>query len=105
MRRALLFTSITAVHCLITILLLAYTFGAGMSRFDTGVPASARERIAATLLEVCGFPLLTVLFGMTPQSWFSGLFGYLPFLANSALWAYVILAVRRAIQAWNNPRS
>jgi len=94
MRRTLLFGLLTAVHLAVTISLLLIVFGGGMSRFDTGGEPGWFEAACGRLLSVLGFPILTLLETRMGQR-FPGLWGYVPFVANSALWAAAALGVLR----------
>ena len=97
MRDVILFASVTAIHLVSTIGLLLYVFGAGMARFDSGVPGGLTETVAGWLLAVLNIPVLTVL-NRLPARWGSGLWGYIPFLANSSLWGWVVVAARRRLR-------
>jgi hypothetical protein len=92
MRRTLLFCLLAAMHLAVTIGLLIVVFGAGMARFDTGGEAQWLEAMCGRLLDVLAFPVLTVLEHGTSRR-FPGLWGYLPFAANSALWSAAALGV------------
>lgn len=103
MRRTRLFFLLTALHWAVTISLLVFVFGAGMARFDTGGEAPWFEALCGRLLSVLGFPLLTFLdraIGLR----FPGLWGYVPFVANSAIWAAAALG---GVRIWrgHRPRS
>ena len=105
MRHTRFFCLLTAVHLAATVGLLLFVFGAGMSRFDTGGEASWFEALCGRALSVLGFPLLTLVDNRMGQR-FPGLWGYVPFAANSALWAAAILmflgvvrAIRRRLRA------
>lgn len=92
MRRPQLFGLLTAAHLAVTVSLLLFVFGAGMSRFDTGGQPGSVEAACGRLLSALGFPLLTLVEGRMGRS-FPGLWGYVPFVANSALWAATVLGV------------
>lgn len=94
LRTWILFVLIASAHLIATVGLLIYVFGAGMARFDTLSERTWMEAAAALLLNVLAFPLLTWL-GRWPLR-LRGLWGYAPFVANSALWALAILAAFRA---------
>jgi hypothetical protein len=100
MRHARLFCLLTAVHLAVTISLLLFVFGAGMSRFDTGGEASWFEALCGRALNVLGFPLLTLVDNRMGQR-FPGLWGYVPFAANSALWAAATLG---GVRIWRGLR-
>ena len=86
MRRPLLFGVLTAAHLALTVQPPALVFGSGMSRFDTGGQPGWFETACGRLLTALGFPLLTLVEGRMGRR-FPGLWGYVPFVANSALWA------------------
>jgi hypothetical protein len=84
MRDVILFASVTGIHLVSTVGLLLYVFGAGMARFDSGVPGGLTEALAGWLLTALSIPLLTLLDRLAVLRG-SGLWGYIPFLANSSL--------------------
>ncbi|MCA1562966.1 MAG: hypothetical protein LC804_22795 [Acidobacteria bacterium] len=90
----ILFVLVASAHLIATVGLLVYTFGAGMARFDIPAERPWIEAAAAVLLNVLAFPLLPWL-SRLPALRLPGLWGYLPLVANSALWALVILVVFR----------
>jgi hypothetical protein len=94
MRRPLLFALLTAGHLTVTVSLLMFVFGAGMARFDTGGQPGWFEAACGRLLNLLMFPLSTLLDRSMGQR-FPGLWGYVPFVANSALWAAAVLGVLR----------
>jgi hypothetical protein len=91
MGRPRLFGLLTAAHLVVTVGLLLFVFGAGMSRFDSGGQPGWFEAACGLLLSVLGFPMLTLVDGMGLRV--PGLWGYVPFVANSALWAAAALVV------------
>ena len=97
MRRALLFGLLTTVHLAVTITLLVFVFGAGMSRFDTGGQPGWFEVACGRLLNLLMFPLSMLLDNRMGQR-FPGLWGYVPFVGNSALWAAAGLGVFRIVR-------
>ena len=97
MRRPLLFGLLTAAHLALTVSLLLYVFGSGMARFDTGGQPGWFEAACGRLLTGLGFPLLTLMEDKVGQS-FPGLWGYVPFVANSALWAAATLGLIGVVQ-------
>ena len=88
-----LFFMLAAGHLVATVAALVYSFGAGMSRFDTGEPASSTEIVLGHLTTVLSFPVLPVI--ARPAFDFPGLWGYVPFALNSALWAGAMMVVLR----------
>jgi hypothetical protein len=97
MRRTSLFTLLAALHFAATIGLLLFVFGAGMSRFDAGGEPGWFEAACGHLLTLLGFPVLPLLDGRTSLR-FPGLWGYVPFVANSALWAAALLSVAESVR-------
>jgi hypothetical protein len=98
MRDVILFAVVTGIHLVSTIGLMLYVFGAGMARFDSGAPAGLTETLAGWLLTGLSVPLLTVL-ARLPILGGSGLWGYIPFLANSSLCGLAVVAARRRLRA------
>lgn len=98
MRDVILFACVTGIHSVSSVGLLVYVFGAAMTRFDSGVPGGPAETLARWLLTVLSIPLLTV-FERLPVLRVSGLWGYIPFLANSSLWGLAVVAARRRLRA------
>jgi hypothetical protein len=104
-RRPLLFGLLTAAHLALTVSLLLYVFGSGMARFDTGGQPGWFETVCGLVLTVLAFPVLTLIEGQVGQS-FPGLWGYVPFAANSALWAAAALGLIGVVQrVRNRPRT
>jgi hypothetical protein len=97
-RAVILFACVTAIHLVSTIGLMLYVFGAGMARFDSGVPRGWTETLAGWLLTALSVPLLTVL-ARLPILGGSGLWGYISFLANASLWGLAVVAARRRLRA------
>ena len=94
MRDVVVFERTTAAHFAISLGLLLYTFGTGMARFDQGTSAGWAEAAAGILLNSLGFPVLTLLErqGLLRSP---GLWGYVPFLCNAALWGLALVLVVR----------
>jgi putative ABC transport system permease protein len=86
MRDVILFASVTVIHLVSTVGLLPYVFGAGMARFDSGVPGGLTETFAGWLLIALSIPLLTVL-------------DRLPVLRGSGLWGYIAFLIRIGLGA------
>jgi hypothetical protein len=68
-----------------------YVFGAGMARFDTGAQPSWIESAAEAAFRVLSFPVFLIVEHENTLR-FPGLWGYVPVLTNSALWAAVFIA-------------
>ena len=97
MRRTRLFCLLAALHLAVTVGLLLFVFGSGMSRFDTGGQPGWFDAACGRLLSVLMFPLSTLLDNKMSQR-FPGLWGYVPFAANSALWAAALVFVGAAVR-------
>jgi hypothetical protein len=65
-----------------------------MARFDTLGGPSSTETVASSLANVLAFPILHLLDRQSAVR-FPGLWGYVPFAANSVLWAGVIVRLWR----------
>ena len=96
-RRLALLLTVAAVHFFASLALLFYVFGSGMARFDSGVVESEMpETVARWAFAVLSFPLLPLLERMRLR--FPGWWGYIPFLANSALWGAAAGAIWRVAE-------
>jgi hypothetical protein len=93
LRRAVAGLVLTTGHFVLTFMLIAYVFGAGMARFDEGGAPTRAERVASVLAGVLAFPLVNGIGDLLPRNvWPMGFpFEHLLFLANSALWASAIV--------------
>ena len=98
MRDAILFVSVAGIHFLCSIALLLYVFGAGMARFDSGLPGSPAETVAGWVFAVLSFPVLTVLERVSAVR-FPGLWGYIPFAVNASVWGLAAVVARRRLRA------
>ena len=86
----LFFVVFVLVHSAVSVWLALITFSAGMARFESGASPTVKER----LIEHASTVLLSPIFTLAMRSHITatllpGLLGYLPVLANSALWAVV----------------
>jgi hypothetical protein len=93
-----LFISVTGIHVASSIVLLLYVFGAGMARFDSGAAASATESVAGWAFAILSFPVLTLL-ERVPAVRFPGLWGYVPVVANGAIWGVAAVLVHSRLRA------
>ena len=80
---------IAIAHFIVSRVLFIWSFGLGMARFDTGQPASARERTAEGASNVLDFPIRLIV-DQLPPDLMPGLIGYIPFVVNSLIWGLVI---------------
>ena len=89
---------LTLLHAGVTVGAFLLLFAIGMDRFDTGLDATFLERALDLLVVVLFFPLVHFS-RLAPAGSFSGLWGYVPIVLNSALWAsalvYALLWFRR----------
>ena len=85
---------VVVAHAALTAGVSVAVFGGAMARFDTGELASLPERALGAVLAVLLFPLGLLALYVRP-SWLQGLWGYIPLLVNSLLWAAVLVAARR----------
>jgi hypothetical protein len=97
-RPVMLFIAVTGIHVASSIVLLLYVFGAGMARFDSGAAASATESVAGWAFAILSFPLLTLL-ERIPAVRFPGLWGYVPVVANGAIWGLAAVLVQWRLRA------
>ena len=102
-RPVALFISVSGFHVASSIVLFLYVFGAGMARFDSGAPASVTESVAGWAFAILSFPFLTLLERM-PAARFPGLWGYVPLVANGAIWGLAAVAVRWRLRMRASPR-
>lgn len=76
---------LTALHFGVSWATFLMAFGSRMGRFDSGRPATPVESVIQVAAAVLLFPF-SILAVHLPAGWFPGLWGYIPFLLNSALW-------------------
>lgn len=89
---------IALVHFCLSITLLFISLGAAMKRFDHGDPATFSEQIIDIGVMVLNFPLVNL--ALIPNfltKYFSGVFGWLIFIANSFLWGMGIYALVKKV--------
>ncbi len=89
MKRFWIIAGIAVCHFILSVVAMVQSFGMGMSRFDSGAPPSPLEQFVAGAHAVLSFPVLFIFMRLHGDwmRWFSGLAGYIPFVANSILWA------------------
>ena len=83
-------------HFALSVASVFLALGAGWRRFDTGEAATLVDRAIDGLSAVCMFPLVTAAYAL-PGRHFDGLLGWLPFVANSAMWGVALYAAARAL--------
>lgn len=80
---------LTIAHATLSWGLFMFVFGMMLARFDTGGSASWPELVLEKVVFVLLSPAFHVL-ASAPTDRFPGLWGYLPLLFNSFIWAVVI---------------
>lgn len=85
------FLPFVIAHSCLSVGLSLAAFTNGMDRFDSGLPPTFLEKVVETLSDV----FLSPLFKLAIKSrllgeLFSGRLGYLLFVANSVLWAFLV---------------
>lgn len=89
--RLVWFFAIALIHYLATWGSFLIAFGATMRRFDTGQEPDVLETMCVAASDVLAFPVLPLLKSVSVSV--PGPLGHFPFLANSALWAFLIVAL------------
>jgi hypothetical protein len=78
-------------HSCLSVGLSLLAFINGMDRFDSGLPPTFLEKVVETLSDVLRSPLFKLAMkSRLLGELFSGLLGYIPFVANSVLWAFLV---------------
>jgi hypothetical protein len=95
-KKLLIVGYLTLAHLIVTVGLLLFSFGASMDRFDSGRMPTFHERLAESGFTVFQLPLMPLL-RFSPIR-FPGLWGYIPFLVNSLVWALVLSLIISAFQ-------
>ena len=89
------------IHALASMFTFVESFALGMARFDTGAEAGTEETVLLQASQVLLFPLVTLIFRFEGAgSFFPGLLGLLPVIANSLLWSFVAWWLYSAIRRW-----
>ena len=87
------------IHALASLFTFVESFAIGMARFDTGAATGTAETVLLRASQVLLFPLVTLIFRLKgADSFFPGLLGLLPVLANSLLWSLVAWRLYSAIR-------
>lgn len=90
MRKLLIILVLAACHFAASLAALFLTFGASMSRFDTGDAATTSEIVVEWAAAVLHFPLVFLTEALSPIRSSSSLAQYAPFILNSLLWGVCI---------------
>jgi hypothetical protein len=91
-RKLLAIAAVASVHAALSLGTFLIRFGHTMARFETGAPPTLVERVIDAAILILFFPVVH-LARQAPHGWFSGLWGYVPFLLNSAICAVLIVNV------------
>jgi hypothetical protein len=84
------FFAFAIVHAVTSAALFLWAFSLGMAHLDSGLPTSDFERLVSSASTVLLSPVFTVATRSNRIAvFFPGLLGWLPLIANSALWAVV----------------
>ena len=81
------FLLVLLVHYAVTWAAVLYHLEHASFRFDHGGQATASERAAGIVSNTLSAPVMPLLMRSPARRWFPGLWGHLPLLLNSALWA------------------
>ncbi len=94
-RRIVLLLLLALGQALLTIALTVFTFGANMSRWDSGAPAPIGVEFAGAMCTILASPLLQVVailpLALRPSGFPAE---HLLFLANGMIWALAIVSLR-----------
>jgi hypothetical protein len=85
------FWTVAAIQFVATVAVVMKRFIMGMSRFDSGGPATSLENTLGTAQRILLFPVGSVGVYHWFQLLFHGILGWLPIVFNSLLWAAVIV--------------
>lgn len=83
-----------AGHFLLQVVTFFWMFSLSMDRAESKVPAGLLELIVTAMTGVLAFPL-TISLVKFGSGTFWGQLGWIPVFANSALWAGVVVLLRR----------
>lgn len=86
MLKAVAILSGTVAHYVFSMSMFMAAFGTSMDRMDTGRTATLAEQAISLFSQVLLLPLASPLVKAVPGDWFPGLWGHLPFVANSLIW-------------------
>lgn len=89
MKKKVYLVVITALHFILTIGLMLFSFSEVMSRFDDGIPPTVKTHLFYTGMSILSFPIVSL--ARLGPSIYPGLLGYIPYILNSLLWAFVIV--------------
>lgn len=87
MKRAIAILAITAIHLLITRIVIALT-EMRVAAVAFGDPASFSSSLLVAATKVLSFPIITLSF--YSRQWYPGNLVYIPFVLNSLVWAAVV---------------
>jgi len=82
---------LTGLHFVLSIILFLVTISLGMARFETAAAATTGQLILDSVAMIMLNPVFIPVAFTYPHA-FPGLLGYVPMLANSLVWALLLLA-------------
>ena len=88
---------IAAVHFVLCLSLLMLSFSDSMARFDTGEPLSTVGSVIYYTSEILAFPIVKLVEHSSLRL-DSTIAQYLPFVANSLVWGWVVVFVFRRVR-------
>jgi len=103
-RTVLAVVLVACVHFVLSIAMMATSFGSTMARFDTGAAPTVGERVLSWAVSILLFPLVwrgRVWFAL-PAEYRGAPWEHLLFVANSLLWGAVIYALWRLSRRRNS---
>ena len=96
LRRGKTIIAFAAAHFAASIVVFFAVIRDGSQRFHSGASASVWSGVISRVNDVLFFPLVTAAYHL-PGSLFTGVAGWIPFLANSALWGVLLYLATRGI--------
>ena len=88
MKRSEVIFSLAIVHFTASALLFLLAIGDSSARWDAGTGPSIGSKLINGAAAVTMFPVVTAAFAL-PGTLLPGLVGWLPFVVNSVLWAFI----------------
>jgi hypothetical protein len=102
MKKVYTLGTITAIHFGISFGLFLIAFSIGMGQLDDGQPLSLCENIITLVSNILLWPIfspIAIWVGRISHNIFHGLWGYIPLVVNSFVWALVIYWVYSKIKS------
>jgi hypothetical protein len=92
------FWGMAIFHFIATVTVVMKRFTMGMSRFDSGAPATSLETTLGTVQHILLFPVGSVGVFRWFQGFLHGVLGWLPIMLNSMVWATIIVGIAIAFR-------